>query len=255
MKYLFVMYGAEDSWTDAERKECVIESLGLCDQLATQGKYVSASPLQSVATAKTVRVRNGRTQVTDGPFAEAREVVGGYVLLDLADMDEAVAVAGRFPTARKGTIEIRPLLALDGLPPARPLPAGSSDPSVSTYMLVCYDDESMWREAGPTALRDAMKEATALAHQLSDGGRYLLASPLQPAETAKCVRVRDGRRAVTDGPFAEAREVVGGFYLILAESRDAALDVAARHPGARRAAVEVRALADLSGLKESGPVH
>src|SRR2546421_5351900 len=120
MKYMLLMYGAEGRWTDAERTACMAESLGVCGQLIARGKFLDAAPLQPVATAKTVRVRDGRPLVTDGPFAETVEQLGGYYVLDLADLDEAIAVACRLPPAFKGTVEIRPLLPLHGLPPARP---------------------------------------------------------------------------------------------------------------------------------------
>jgi hypothetical protein len=113
------------------------------------------------------------------------------------------------------------------------------------YMLLIYG------AAGADALAAARAEATALARRLADEGRYLSASPLHPSATATCVRVRDGRRVITDGPFTETQEVLGGYYLILAEDRAAALRVAARHPGARLGAVEVRPLFDLSGLRQS----
>jgi hypothetical protein len=96
-----------------------------------------------------------------------------------------------------------------------------------------------------------MAEAAALARHLSDAGQYVSASPLHPVEMATCVRVRDGRRVITDGPFAETHEVLGGYYVILADTRDAAVCVAARHPGTRLGAVEVRPLFDLSGLRKS----
>lgn len=246
MKYMLLVYGTESRWTEEERRACMVESLGVCDQLAAQGKYLASSPLRSVTTAVTVRVRDGQTLVTDGPFAETTEQLGGYYVLELAHLDEAIAVASKLPPVTKGTVEIRPLLPLDGLPPARPLPAaeGSSSP----FMLLCYDDEEAWRAAGPEALREARAEAAALARQLSDAGQYVSASPLHPAETATCVRVRDGKRVIIDGPFAETHEVLGGYYVILAETRDAAARMAARHPGARLGAVEVRPLFDLSGL-------
>ena len=248
MRYMLLMYGAEDRWTDADRTACMVESLGVCDQLAAQGKFVDAAPLQSVATAVTVRVRDGRPLVTDGPFAETTEQLGGYFVLDLADLDEAIAVANRLPPVFKGTVEIRPLLALDGLPPVRP-PA--FEPGATPYLLLCYDDEVAWQKAGPAALREAMAEAAALARELDEAGAYLSASPLHPAGTATCVRVRDGKRAITDGPFAETHEVLGGYYLIRAADRAAALHAAARHPGARFGAVEVRPLFDLSGVRQA----
>jgi hypothetical protein len=251
MKYMLLIYGAENSWTEDERRACMIESMGIGDELAAQGKYLGSSPLQSVTTAASVRVRDGRTLVTDGPFAETTEQLGGYYMLDLADLDEAIAVAARVPPAAKGTVEIRPLVALDGLPPERPLPTAADGGSRTPFLLLCYDDEAAWQAAGPQALAGARAEAAALARRLSDEGRYLSASPLHPAATATCVRVRSGRRVITDGPCAETCEVLGGYYLILAEDRAAAIRLAAQHPGARVGTVEVRPLFDMSGLRKS----
>jgi hypothetical protein len=250
MKYMLLIYGAENSWTEDERRACMIESKGISDELAAQGKYLGSSPLQSVTTAASVRVREGRTLVTDGPFAETTEQLGGYYLLDLADLDEAIAVAARLPPAAKGTVEIRPLAALEGLPADRSLPTTTGDGSRTPFLLLCYDDESAWETAGPFALAKARAEAAALARRISDEGRYLSASPLHPAATATCVRVRGGRREITDGPFTETNEVLGGYYLILAEDRAAAIRLAAQHPGARVGTVEVRPLFDMSGLRK-----
>ena len=139
----------------------MIESLGICDGLAAQGKFLGASPLQSVRTAASIRVREGRTLVTDGPFAETTEQLGGYYLLDLADLDEAIAVAARLPPATKGTVEVRPLVDLDGLPPGRPLPTAAGDGSRTPFLLLCYDDEAAWEAAGHRALAQARAEAAA----------------------------------------------------------------------------------------------
>lgn len=254
MKYMFLMYGNEGGWTNEERKDCMIESLEVCEELTALGKFIETSPLQSVTTATTVRVRDGQPLVTDGPFAETTEQLGGFFLLDLADLDEAIAVATRLPPVTKGTVEIRPVFPLDGLPPVRSIASASGNPAATPFMFLCYDDEEAWRAAGPTAMREGMAEATALAHRLSDAGQYLNASPLHPSATATCVRVRNGKRHITDGPFAETHEVLGGFYLILADSRDTALRIAAQHPGARLGAVEVRPLFDMSGLRKSAPI-
>jgi hypothetical protein len=251
MKYMLLIYGAEQAWTEGERRACMVESLGICDELAAQGKFLDASPLQSVRTAASVRVRDGRALVTDGPFAETTEQLGGYYMLDLADLDEAIAVAARLPPASKGTVEIRPLVALEGLPPERAPPTTPGAGPRTEFLLLCYDDEVAWQAAGPQALAVARAEAAALARRLADEGRYLSASPLYPSGTATCVRVRDGRRVITDGPFTETHEVLGGYYLILAEDRATALRIAAQHPGARVGAVEVRPLFDLSGLRKS----
>jgi hypothetical protein len=119
-------------------------------------------------------------------------------------------------------------------------------------MLLCYDDEQAWQRAGDAALREAMQEAVQLTHELHAKGQYLLASPLEPSSTATSVRVLDGKRVVTDGPFVETREVLGGFYIIEAANLDEAIDIAARHPGVRFGGVEVRPILELSGLPQAG---
>ena len=116
------------------------------------------------------------------------------------------------------------------------------------FMLLCYDDEQYWANAGPAALQAAMNEAVALVHELDAKGQYVTARPLHPSATATCVRVRDGRRQVTDGPFAETREVLGGYYIIDVPSLDDAIKIAARHSGARVGGVEVRSILEIPGL-------
>jgi hypothetical protein len=116
MKYMLLIYTDENSWTDNEREHCYLESTELTQQLHANGKYLSASPLHPVATATSVRVRDGKRLVTDGPFAETREQLGGYFLIEAKDLDEALDVAGRIPGARKGTVEVRPVIELAGLP-------------------------------------------------------------------------------------------------------------------------------------------
>src|SRR5262245_18604309 len=115
MKYMMLIYAAEDAWSEAERVECYDESMALAHSLASDGKFVGASPLQPVATATTVRVRNNKRMVTDGPFAEAREQLGGYFMINAKDLDEAIETAGRIPGARRGTVEIRPVVELPNL--------------------------------------------------------------------------------------------------------------------------------------------
>jgi hypothetical protein len=119
------------------------------------------------------------------------------------------------------------------------------------YMLLCYDDEAAWAEAGEVAHRAAMNEAVALTHELDKKGQYVMASPLHPSHTATSVRVRNGKPSVTAGPFAETREVLGGFYILEAANLDEAIAVAARHPGARLGTVEVRPLLELAGLPQA----
>jgi hypothetical protein len=119
------------------------------------------------------------------------------------------------------------------------------------YMLLCYDDEQAWQRAGDAAHRAAIGEAVQLTHEIDAQGQYRVAAPLHPVASATSVRVRDGKRFVTDGPFAETREQLGGFYLIDVENLDEAISIAARHPGARLGTVEIRPVMELSGLPKS----
>ncbi len=116
MKYMLLIYYDEQALGEAERQQCFGESTQLAHELASNGKYLGANPLQPTATAASVRVRNGKRFVTDGPFAETREQLGGYFLIEAKDLDEAVNIAERIPMVHKGVVEVRPVVEIPGLP-------------------------------------------------------------------------------------------------------------------------------------------
>jgi hypothetical protein len=116
MKYMLLVYLDEQAMSEAEVEHCYVESAQLAQQLNSSGQYLDASPLHPVATATSLRVRDGKRLVTDGPFAETREQLGGYYLVEANDLDEALHIAERIPPARFGTIEIRPVMEIAGLP-------------------------------------------------------------------------------------------------------------------------------------------
>ena len=116
MRYMLLIYGDEQALNEAEREKCYQESAQLAHQLDAAGQFLATAPLHPTSTATSVRVREGKRQVTDGPFAETREQLGGYFLINADDLDEAIAVAARIPGARWGTVEIRPVIEIEGLP-------------------------------------------------------------------------------------------------------------------------------------------
>ena len=116
MRYMLLIYGDERAMDDAVREECYRESSQLAHDIDATGQYLAAAPLEPTSMATSVRVRQGKRLVTDGPFAETREQLGGYYLIEARDLDEAVGIAARIPAARMGTIEVRPLIELSGLP-------------------------------------------------------------------------------------------------------------------------------------------
>jgi hypothetical protein len=113
MKYLLLIYDEEKGLaklTEGERSQMFAEYGQFTQQIKASGNYVGGNPLQPTPTATSVRVRDGKRLVTDGPFAETREQLGGYYLVEAKDLDEATSIAGRIPSARFGTIEVRPVM-------------------------------------------------------------------------------------------------------------------------------------------------
>ena len=116
MKYMLLIYYDEQALGEAEREACYVESAQLTQELNANGQYLGANPLHPTAMATSVRLRDGKRFVTDGPFAETREQLGGYFLIEADDLDEAIGIAERIPVATMGTIEIRPVVEIPGLP-------------------------------------------------------------------------------------------------------------------------------------------
>ena len=116
MQYVLLIYMEEQAMSEAEREHCYVESAQLAQQLHASGQYLATAPLHPVATATSVRVRDGKRLVTDGPFAETREQLGGFFLINARDLDEAISIAARIPGVRVGTVEIRPVIEVTDLP-------------------------------------------------------------------------------------------------------------------------------------------
>lgn len=119
MQYMLLIYGEEAAWSGLTREEQAAVHAGyaaLRKELEAQGKFLGGNPLQAVQSATSVRVRGGKRSITDGPFAETKEQLGGYFMVEAVHLDEALDIAARLPSARYGTIEVRPILSL---PPPR----------------------------------------------------------------------------------------------------------------------------------------
>ncbi len=121
MKYVLLIYHEEQAWkrlTEAEQKETYGEYRQLIQELQSNGQYLAGDQLQPTTTASSVRVRNGKQMVTDGPFAETREQLGGFCMIDVKDLAEATNIAGRIPSSRMGSVEIRPVVESAAATPA-----------------------------------------------------------------------------------------------------------------------------------------
>lgn len=119
MKYLILVHHDEEAFekiSETRRRDLLAESVQLTHQLHANGQYLHASPLHPAATGVIVRVREGKQFVTDGPFVETREQLAGYFLIEARDLNEAIGIAARVPGGHIGTIEVRPVREIAGLP-------------------------------------------------------------------------------------------------------------------------------------------
>jgi len=200
------------------------------DQTMSRKVNLHGSRLRPASDATTVRVRNEDLLVTDGPFAETKEQVAGYDLLECSSIEEAVEWAKGHPTARMGGIEVRPLYG-DQPPQGLPAPA----PGKRRYiMLVCTD---------PTVDADKLEPIASVqpwVDEVDGSGARRFGSQLDDPARARTVRARDGEFLVTDGPFAETKEQIAGFDILDCDDLDEAIEIARKHPMAWYGILEIR---------------
>jgi hypothetical protein len=206
------------------------------DEMDGRGVRLFGRELDLPETAATVRVRDGETLVSDGPFAETKEFVAGLDLLDCADLDEAIEVAAKSPVARFHPLEIWPVtsVALG----ERTAAFGRGDDSAGKPYLL-----AMWVGGVPAATFDeraVSQEGEAWRQDLEARGLHVMGARLKDANTATTLRVRDGETVLSDEPVIETEGFIGGIDVIRCTDREQAIELAARHPVARYHAIEVR---------------
>jgi hypothetical protein len=230
MQYLLIHVGAPDlagEWND----EAWAALTSWLDETISGGVNIEGGPLRLDADATTVKVRDGQLIVTDGPYAETKEQVAGYDVIECASLEEAVRWAGRHPHSWMGATEVRALVG--EFPPAVHLPETGA--GKTRYMMFACTDP----EVGPQELA-RMEPVSPWVAEMDGRGVRMFGSELEPPGSARTVRVRDKRALVTDGPFAETKEQIAGFDVLECADLDEAIEAAARHPMARAGIVEVR---------------
>jgi len=200
------------------------------EETIRSGVNLQGSRLRPTADATTIKIRDGELIITDGPYAETKEQVAGYDVLECASLDEAVRWAGGHPHSWLGSVEVR---ALPDSAPAVPLPE-PGEGKIRYMMLVCTDPA-----AGPREFA-RIEPVDPWVAEMNGRGVRLYGSELEPPGSARTVRVRDSRAIVTDGPFAETKEQIAGFDVLECADLDEAIEAAARHPMARVGILEVR---------------
>ena len=242
MKYLLFICGNTEHGSDgiaAPDKMAVMqrECPAWVDEMDGRGVRLLGRQVDQPESAATVRVRDGQTLVTDGPFMETKEFVAGFDLVECADLDEAIEVAAKHPVSWFDMIEIRPFA--DGLRLGEEAAAfrRGQDGQASPYLLM------MWMGGTPAAPFDdqaVMDEVEAWRRDLEDRGLQVLGNALEGPDMATTVRVRDGETLLSDGPYIETKEFIAGIDVVSCSGRDQAIQLAAAHPIARYHAIEVR---------------
>ncbi len=209
------------------------------EEMGSRGVRLFGRELEPAETAATVRVRNGETLVTDGPFAETKEFVAGFDLLECADLDEAIEVMAKSPVVRSGLhpAEIRPFMAGLRLGKKASAFGRGEDGANHPYLLI------IWMGGTPAAPIDeqaVMDEGEAWRVDLEARGLQVFGNALEGPETATTIRVHDGETLISDGPFIETKEFIAGIDVVSCADRHQAIALAAANPIARYHAIEVR---------------
>ena len=222
----FMLLFLERRGAPAGGPECLAEMGKFAAELARQGKLRRGAPLRPEAGAARVRVRDGQRVVIDGPFAESKEVLGGFWIVDVASREEALDIARRAPHARQGIVEVHPLEFRNAYP----------DSGLGTPFLFAFCAQPRIVDADRSKLREMLDFSETLAQQ----GKLLETAPLAADPPPARLETQAGKLVVTDGPFAEAKEVVGGYGLLRAASRAEAVEIAKRYPHAKWGPIVLR---------------
>jgi hypothetical protein len=230
MRYMLIHTADPDVAAEWDGNENWASFSSWLEETVRSGVNLQGGRLRPTADATTIKIRDGELIITDGPYAETKEQVAGYDVLECASMDEAVRWAGRHPHSWLGSVEVR---ALPDSAPDAPLPE-PGEGKVRYMMLVCTDPAVGPREFARIEPVDPWVD------EMNGRGIRLYGSELEPPGSARTVRVRDSRAIVTDGPFAETKEQIAGFDVLECADLDEAIEVASRHPMARLGMLEVR---------------
>jgi hypothetical protein len=230
MRYMLIHTADPDVAAEWDGNENWASFSSWLEETVRSGVNLQGGRLRPTADATTIKIRDGELIITDGPYAETKEQVAGYDVLECASLDEAVRWASRHPHSWLGSVEVR---ALPDSAPALPLPE-PGEGKIRYMMLVCTDPAVDPREF------ENIEPVDPWVAEMDGQGVRLYGSELEPPGSARTVRVREKHAIVTDGPFAETKEQIAGFDVLECADLDEAIDVASRHPMARLGILEVR---------------
>jgi hypothetical protein len=238
MKFAFLGYSQEKNWNAMSRAEqdAMLEDCFTYDsKLIKEGHFGGeGTALQPSRTAKTLRCHKGKVMVTDGPYAETKEQLGGVAVLEADDMAQAVELVSKHPGLHYGaTFEIRPIeeqslmRQAESTAALRPI-ASAADPQSLRFASLGYTDG--WGSISEDERAAMFKSCIAFDETRVKNGQWRSGIGLQPARTAKTVRAQAGQVIVTDGPFAETKEFLGGIVVLALKDLNEGIAMLSKHP-------------------------
>jgi hypothetical protein len=261
MKYLCLVFYDEEvrnALSDHDSQALIDEAQSFDEDMRRSGHLITAFPLEEIYSASAVRVRNGKPTVTDGPFTETNEQIGGFVLLEANDLNEAIQLASRIPPARLGGVEVRPIMELNPTPEQAPSPSQANPRAMvqydhsdrsslnerarksMKYLCMVYLDGAQMQSLSQAERRELDRQSLTYDESLKAKEQFVAAEALQPPASAVTLRFRKGEMAVTDGPFVETHEHLGGFILVEARDKEEAIEIASGIPVVHFGGAEVR---------------
>lgn len=260
MKFIYLGYFDEKRWNGAPERE-LNAYLDACfaydDALRKQGHPAVGEALKPSNHAVTLRWKDGKVVVTDGPYAETKEQLGGYGIIEAASLEEAIAIISNHPALKEGACEIRPTVDLEpmmreserrrGVDATPPQPSGGPGAAMK-YVCLGYIDQRNWEDFPAPDRHAMMDECFAYDDVLRQGGHFADGVALGNAQEAKTLRRVNNKLLVTDGPFAETKEQIGGILLLAARDLNHAIQLMSKHPGVKAGPFEIRPADDLQAM-------
>jgi hypothetical protein len=243
MQYVLMIHAAESRFANSSPAdaEAMMQAYGkYTKDLFATGRAGDCAALEGTRTATSVRIRDGKRAVQDGPFAETREQLAGYYVFDASSEEEALSWAAKIPGAKFGTIELRPVLPTGTVPGDR----GETKPGDKEYLLLIYEAESVWDALTPADQDKQLAGYRAFTQGLVAAQQFVAGDRLDGVKSAKCVSAPADQRVVRDGPFAETREQLGGYFRVRAKNLDEAIEHASKIPAAQLGTIEIRPVMD-----------
>jgi hypothetical protein len=244
MKFICLGYSNENLWdalAEGEREAFIEECFSYDDELRSGGHWTGVGEaLQRSSAAKTVRFNGGKVIVTDGPYAETKEQLGGLGVIAASDLEHAVELMAKHPAIAFGAIEIRPID--EALTDHGNAASVSSGPPIGAkFVCLGYGDENAWNALSKAEQEGMVAECIGYDVELRKYGQTVGGVALQSARTAKTLRSSGGKIVITDGPYAETKEVLGGAAINRFSDIDSAVAAWSKHPCLRAGnVIEIR---------------